>query len=110
MEFDWRYAERLFQRLDTPGYGCCQSWLEEKLRSHPSGPEAAKIKKQIASLKEELTRPALIESANEQFLQEIVDDPIVFGDESSREKVLGVAWCTEDQPVVIRGEPEFWVR
>lgn len=93
-----------------------ESELEEDLKEFtriystlPEGDKQTKHQQMIAELKAELERPALIKFAENQFEQDLADGLIVFGDETSREKVMGMQWCISGQPVVVRGEPQFWI-
>lgn len=82
--------------------------LQEQLDHGGSDDVLEQLHKQIEGVQRQLEEKALIEAVMDDMLDSI-GGPIFHGDEDSGERARGCGWCMEGCPVVVRGEPEFYL-
>ena len=76
---------------------CCPRRIREQLQ------------KQIESLRRDLDESELAKGIVEEFRLRIVGNPIGCWGEESLEKKMGYEWCLSGCPIVVAGEPSFWL-
>ena len=82
--------------------------LEGQVEHEASEEVVTQLRRRIEGVRQQLDEEVLAENAKEELMVRL-GEPLYLVDEESGERLNGCQWCNEGCPIVVRGEPEFYL-